>query len=64
MRVPACTECKHYFEKEDGVQACKAFPDEIPNNYYFNIPPINIYQSCTNGYSYEHKKVRSEKEAS
>jgi hypothetical protein len=32
VMIPLCFDCVHYFEKNNNVHECKAFPEGIPKN--------------------------------
>lgn len=49
-----CDLCKNMLGiKEGGYRpCCKAYPDGIPESYYFDINPKEL-KECANGYKWE-----------
>lgn len=50
----SCTFCKNKLPKKDGwMPCCKAFPDELPDDYCFERIDVSKLEECANGYHFE-----------
>ena len=52
--IPDCTSCKHLTDKkENGQFCCSAFPEGIPNEYFWGNVAVKNIPECANNIKYE-----------
>ena len=51
-----CADCIHITGKWPGIISCPAFPDGIPDDYFWNKVDVLKLDECGNGVSFEEKK--------
>ena len=54
--IPDCPCCRYFFENEKDNK-CSAFPDGIPDNYFWGKIYVRDLKECNNGYKYEEIKL-------
>lgn len=56
VNFPQCLDCKNFIDKnEKGVFICKAFPDGIPDDVFWNNIWHDEHIDGDNGYRFEDK---------
>ena len=61
--LPLCPDCINFLRSKEDSNVCKAFPDGIPDNYFWY--GINAKKSveCKNGFKFENRlKIVAKKE--
>lgn len=51
--IPICTSCKHFITNDNGVFKCDAFPNGIPDDYFWCVKNIEEILECNNGIKFE-----------
>ena len=52
--VPDCTSCKHLYDNgEIGYFCCEAFPDGIPEDYFWGKVDVRQQDECANKIRFE-----------
>lgn len=52
--IPDCTSCKNlYSEKKDEKFCCAAFPNGIPNDYFWGKINVRDLVECSNNAKFE-----------
>ncbi|MEG1956446.1 MAG: hypothetical protein RR071_01800 [Lachnospiraceae bacterium] len=49
MKIPKCMSCNHFFEDNNEIPTCEAFPDGIPHDVMWE--PVD--EECFDGIMFE-----------
>lgn len=58
--IPDCTSCKNFIDKKtaNGSFCCLAFPEGIPNEYFWCKIDVRTLSECANGKHFEDEQER------
>lgn len=48
-----CMDCKNYIDTSENKSKCKAFPEGIPNEWFWNKGRSNRDEVCNGEYKFE-----------
>ncbi len=53
MIIPDCTSCKNFLGRENNDLCCNAFPNGIPNDFFWGNVNVRTLKECNNNYKFE-----------
>ena len=53
MIIPDCTSCKNFSGRENNYLCCNAFPNGIPNDFFWGNVNVRTLKECNNNYKFE-----------
>ncbi len=56
--IPDCTSCKNFIDYNDASgYRCNAFPEGIPEEYFWGKIDVKEIQTCANGFNFVEEEM-------